>query len=117
MNNRAAQPNKRVYIAFMLIGFLFSLAVTQLLMNWIDFFAAVYDKPNLGYHNLPTPIHYAQAVLRYIVGISMAAVFVIDLLKREFTRTLGYFTGAIFALVVSFIISFVQFAETMSRFD
>ena len=116
MTNIFSRLNKRTYTLFVIIGFLLSYAVFELLTNWIQIFAFIYDKPDLGYHELPSYIHVIQGAVRWLIWVILGIIFALDFPKREFTRTFGYSTGIVVAGVVIFIVIMYRFGEAMEGF-
>ena len=116
MTNVFSRLDKRTYALFVAIGFLLSYAVFELLTNWIQIFALIYDKPNLGYHELPSYIHVIQGVVRWLVWAVLGVIFAVDVVKKEFTRTFGYGTGIVIAGVVTLILIMYRFGAAMENF-
>lgn len=108
--------NGQVYAVFMTIGFFLSYVVFELLTHWIQVFAVIYDKPDLGYHDLPLYIHIAQEAVRWLVWAVLAIIALTDFYKKQFTRTAGYISGIIVAAVVIIVVSAYRFGAAMEAF-
>lgn len=107
---------KLPFILFAVLGFILSLAIFQVLSNWIAVWAALYGKPNLGYHDLSPVIHGLQWALRCAVWAFPVIIFGLDRHKRDFTRITGYLVGLIFAMLVTSIIFWIRWVEVMAEF-
>lgn len=110
------RSNKHIFTLFTLFGFVLSLITLQLAENWIRFLAVLYQKPDLGYHELPSVLHYIEWTFPWIMWAVLVVIFTYDARKRNFVRTSGYITGLIVATIVSFIIFVVSYGNTMADF-
>ena len=117
MNTVIARITRPPFLLFVALGFLVSIIIFELLLNWIQVLSVLYGRPNLGYHELPTFIHYIQWTLRPLPWVIVVAVFAIDLVRRNFTRSLGYVTGVIIAMVTAVFIEVIQFVFLSSNLD
>lgn len=116
MTHLLSRVNKQTYVIFMALGFLLSCTVFELLGNWIHIFARIYDKPDLGYHELPLCVHAIQEAIRWLVWVVLGIILAVDLPKKEFSRTSGYITGILAAAVVILVAIAYRFSVAMEAF-
>ena len=93
---------KRTFFTFVGLGILVFIADFFIQSYWLKFLGIMLNNPNLGYDSQSTILKYTQSFLAHSPLVVLVIIFIVDILKRNFARSISFFVGL--ALVyVSFI--------------
>lgn len=84
---------KRTFFTFFGLGILVFLFDMLIQHYWIDFVRVILGKPNLGWDFQPAIFKHIQSIFAYSPWIVLAVIFVKDILRKNFSRTISFFTG------------------------
>mgnify|MGYP001586078262 CR=1 len=102
---------KRIFFTFFSLGILVFLLDMVTQHYWMDFVRGILGEPNLGWDFQPTILKYTQFIFAYSPWFVLVAIFVKDILRKNFSRTISFFAGlamAYFALLYYVLYNWVD---------
>lgn len=105
---------KRTFFTFVGLGILVFVVDFFIQSYWLKFLGFILNNPNLGYDFQPTILKYIQSFLAYSPWVVLGIIFMVDILKRNFARSISFFIGL--ALVYVSFIGYILLGPAVSDY-
>jgi hypothetical protein len=105
---------KRIFFTFLCFGILVFIADLFIQSYWLKFLGFVLNNPDLGYDFQPTILKYIQSFLAYSPWVVFGIIFVTDIFKRNFAKSISFFLGL--ALVYASFIGYFLLGPSVSDY-